>query len=330
MTAALHPDLVLHQDAALAESAALPCCEHYAGSSAKLRKSLALQQSLDGAFDVTADLEDGALSGDEARTARDLANVLREPRPAGHRVGMRVHPPLHPAFDTDLAEIFGGASLRLSYITIPKIDHPTQLDVAAHAVARHAMAAGEHAPGLQILIESPAAVRHVARIAAHPAVAMLSFGQMDFVSSHRGAIPAQAMASPGQFDHPLLRRAKVEISAACQAAGKSAVHNPTTDYASQSQAGDDARRARSEFGFTRMWSIHPGQVSQILRAFAPSETELEDATRILLAAQAAQWGPIADQGRLHDRASYRYYWDLLRRARVQGGVIPAAAVQAFF
>jgi citrate lyase subunit beta/citryl-CoA lyase len=43
----------------------------------------------------------------------------------------------------------------------------------------------------------------------------LSFGQMDFTSSHRGAIPAKAMQSPGQFDHPLLRRAKVEISAAC-------------------------------------------------------------------------------------------------------------------
>jgi citrate lyase subunit beta/citryl-CoA lyase len=330
MTTMLHPDLVLHQDAASEESAALPCCEHYAGSVPKLLKSLALQQRLEGSFDVTADLEDGALSGDETRMARDLADVLRQPRPERHRVGMRVHPPLHPAFESDLSEIFGGASLRLSYITVPKIDHPRQLDIAAHAIARHAMAAGERSPGLQVLVESPAAVQHAAWIAAHPSVTMLAFGQMDFVSSHRGAIPAQAMSSPGQFDHPLLHRAKIEISAACQAAGKSAVHNPTTDYASETQAGNDARRARAEFGFTRMWSIHPGQVSQILRAFAPSESELEDATRILLAAQSAQWGPIADMGRLHDRASYRYYWDLLRRARVQGGVIPAAAVRAFF
>ncbi len=330
MTAALHPDLVLHQDAALAGSAAPPCCEHYAGSAAKLRKSLALQERLAGAFDVTADLEDGAPSGDEVRTARELADMLREPRPAGHRVGMRVHPPLHPAFETDLAEIFAGPSLRLAYITIPKVDHPSQLDIAAQAIARHAMRGGEHSPGLQVLIESPAAVCHVARIAAHPSVVMLAFGQMDFVSSHQGAIPAQAMSSPGQFDHPLLRRAKLEISAACQASGKIAVHNPTTDYASDTQAGDDARCAGREFGFRRMWSIHPDQMNQILQAFAPSEAELEDATRILLAAQQAQWGPIADRGRLHDRASYRYYWDLLRRARVQGGVIPAAAVQAFF
>ena len=56
----------------------------------------------------------------------------------------------------------------------------------------------------------------------------------------------------------------------------------------------------------------------------------EDASRILLAAQAADWGPIADQGLLHDRASYRYFWDLLKRAQSSGGVIPEAARRAFF
>ena len=79
-----------------------------------------------------------------------------------------------------------------------------------------------------------------------------------------------------------------------------------------------------------MWSIHPNQIQQILSAFAPTAQEVQDAARILLAAQAADWGPIADQGLLHDRASYRYFWTLLKRARTANSDIPVAARQAFF
>ena len=35
-------------------------------------------------------------------------------------------------------------------------------------------------------------------------------------------------------------------------------------------------------------------------------------------------------GKLHDRASYRYYWELLDRAHVTGMDIPAAARIRFF
>ena len=138
------------------------------------------------------------------------------------------------------------------------------------------------------------------------------------------------MKSPGQFDHPLLRRAKLEISAAAHAYGKVPTHNPTTDFGSPTQAFDDATRARNEFGFLRMWSIHPSQVRQILRAFAPTPQEIEDAERILLAAQAANWGPIADSGLLHDRASYRYFWGLLKRAQQLGGGLSQTALNTFF
>ena len=55
-------------------------------------------------------------------------------------------------------------------------------------------------------------------VAGDPRVQSLSFGLMDFVSAHQGAIPASAMSAQGQFEHPLVRRAKLEISAACHAA----------------------------------------------------------------------------------------------------------------
>lgn len=92
----------------------------------------------------------------------------------------------------------------------------------------------------------------------------------------------------------------------------------------------DAHRARTEFAFLRMWSIHPNQIRPILEAMQPSATEIEDAVRILGAAQDAAWGPIRDQGRLHDRASYRYYWSVLQRARRTGIALTNDVLHRFF
>jgi len=75
-----------------------------------------------------------------------------------------------------------------------------------------------------------------------------------------------------------------------------------------------ARQAGRALGFTRMWSIHPDQIRPILAAFAPSDEEVSQACDIIKAAQAASWAPISVLGQLHDRASYRYFWQVLERA----------------
>ncbi|MBU3724941.1 MAG: CoA ester lyase [Burkholderiaceae bacterium] len=327
----LHPDAVLIQVSGAAIGQPPSVCEHYAGDGKKLRKALALQDDLRGAFDVTADLEDGAASGAEDTIARELCGILAEPRGQAWAVGCRVHPVDHPAFRSDLEILFSARPPGLTYITLPKITGFAQVSQADASIRELAEQHGVFQDvRLQVLAEDEGVLYELHRIAALPRVQFIAFGQMDFTSSHRGAIPASAMKSPGQFDHPLMRRAKLEISAACHAHGKLPTHNPTTDYASPTQAREDALRARHEFGFMRMWSIHPKQVLQILSAFAPTSDEIEDASRILLAAQAADWGPIADRGLLHDRASYRYYWNLLKRAQASGGDISQAARQAFF
>ena len=119
---------------------------------------------------------------------------------------------------------------------------------------------------------------------------------MDFVSSHGGAIPAHAMTSQGQFAHPLVVRAKLEIAAACHAYGKVPSHCVVTEFTDPAAMQAAAQRASQELGYTRMWSIHPSQIRPILRAFAPALAEVEAAARILLAAQAAQWAPSATMG----------------------------------
>jgi citrate lyase subunit beta/citryl-CoA lyase len=166
-------------------------------------------------------------------------------------------------------------------------------------------------------------------IAALPGVVSLDFGTLDFVSAHHGAIPSAAMQSPGQFDHPLVRHAKCEVAAASLAHAVVPAHGVTLALDDPEAVHDDARRARTEFGFLRMWSIHPSQIEPIVRAFRPDSAEIETAAAVLAAAQGADWGPIRHDGKLYDRASYRYCWDLLQRAHGAGATLPAAG-RVFF
>jgi citrate lyase subunit beta/citryl-CoA lyase len=74
-----------------------------------------------------------------------------------------------------------------------------------------------------------------------------------------------------------------------------------------------------------MWSIHPNQIRPILDAFAPGERQIDIATRIIEAALAADWAPVSYEGVLHDRASYRLYWQVLERAHATGRALPSEA-----
>jgi citrate lyase subunit beta/citryl-CoA lyase len=145
---------------------------------------------------------------------------------------------------------------------------------------------------------------------------------MDFVSAHGGAIPAEAMGVPGQFTHPLVVRAKLEIAAAAHASGKTPAHGVVTEFNDPDVVRAAARRAAREFGCTRMWSIHPAQIRPIIQAFTPDGREVETAAEILVAAAQAQWAPINARGVLQDRASYRHYWQTLQRAHATGCALP--------
>jgi len=327
MNAALHPREVLL--GAQAGAVALPVCDHYSGVEARMRKSLALQAELAAefgavVFDVTLDCEDGAPAGGEAEHAA-LVTELALSAPAGARVAVRVHAVDHPAFEADVAQIVGRAGARLCHVMLPKVESPADVDRAAALLD----AAGAPTLALHALIESPAAVHRAFDIAAHPRIQSLSFGLMDFVSAHGGAIPSAGMSSQGQFSHPLVLRAKVEIASACHAHGKVPAHGVVTEFKDLAALRHSARRAAQELGFTRMWSIHPDQIRPIVEAFAPQADEVDEAATVIERAAAAQWAPVQVAGRLHDRASYRYHWQVLQRAQRTGLSLPAALSALF-
>lgn len=318
---------------AQAQTGFLPVCDHYSGVEVRMRKSLQLQAEMTEefgtcVFDVSLDCEDGAPVGGEAdHAALVVAMAQQAARDSGGkaRVAVRVHPVDHPAFEADMATIAGQAGHCLSHIMIPKVESVDDVLIAEKALIG---ASAGHLP-LQVLIESPAAVHRAFDIAAHPRVQSLSFGLMDFVSAHGGAIPSAGMGLAGQFSHPLVLRAKLEIASACHAHGKVPAHGVVTEFNDMSAMQSAAHRAATELGFTRMWSIHPSQIRPILAAFAPTQAEVEKACEIIVAAQAAEWAPISHAGQLHDRASYRYFWQVLERARQTGQHLPVEAAAYF-
>ena len=208
---------------------------------------------------------------------------------------------------------------------VPKVESRADVDRAAAAVDQ---AGGTSLP-LHVLIESPAAVEQAFAIAAHPRVQSVSFGLMDFVSAHGGAIPAQAMsvgvsegAALDQFHHPLVVRAKLAVASACHAYGKVPSHCVVTEFRDTGLLQSAARTAYQAFGYTRMWSIHPDQIPVIVAAMSPTGDEVAQAGAIIGAAQAKDWGPVSVDGKLHDRASYRYFWQVLERAHQTGMELP--------
>lgn len=323
----MHPSQVLFPGAQ--QPVSLPVCDHYAGSEKLMRKSIALQQELGPVFDITLDCEDGASAGNEAAHAQLVASLINGPDNRHRRIGARVHDVGSPHFAQDVSIICSAAAHELAFVMLPKVEGANDVLHALETINNTCLAAGRHALPLHVLIETHGALADVWKIAAMPQVESLSFGVMDFVSAHYGAIPSTAMRSPGQFDHPLVRRAKLEIAAASHAHGKAPSHNVTTDIKNPAAVADDARRAAQEFGYTRMWSIHPDQIRPIVHAMSPSIEEAGQAAQILLKAQAVQWGPIQHEGNLHDRASYRYFWCILQRAHAAGVALPPQAVGWF-
>ena len=322
-----HPrDVLLGAQAA---SVLLPVCDHYSGVEARMRKSLQLQADLTQefgtcVFDVTLDCEDGAPVGGEAEHAALVTELALAAAPKA-RVGVRVHPVDHPSFQADMATIAVRAAKRLTHIMVPKVESVADVELAEQAL----IDAGARDLPLHVLIESPAAVHRAFDIAAHPRVLSISFGLMDFVSAHGGAIPAEGMGIEGQFTHPLVLRAKLEIASACHAHGKVPSHCVVTEFKNTEAIRMAAQKAARELGYTRMWSIHPDQIRPILQAMSPSEAQIDQASEIVLAAMAAEWAPISHGGQLHDRASYRFFWQLLERAHQTGRVLPSA-IDLFF
>ncbi|NMC63821.1 MAG: CoA ester lyase [SAR324 cluster bacterium] len=322
------PDEVLYE-----ESKALPIiasCDHYAGKEAFIIKAFEIQNSIGPFFDVTCDLEDGAANGNEAEHLRKVSEILNSNLNQFHMAGVRIHPVTSPFWEEEISHIIRNSGTRISHITLPKVCSADEVFLVSETIQSLCNEIGiEKEIGLHVLIESQDALQEVFEIATIPGLRGLDFGIMDFISSHDGVIPIECLRSPGQFEHALLKRAKAAIVAAATLNGLIASHNVNIAYEDTEGTKLDALRARKEFGFLRMWSINPSQIRPIIEAMSPSFEDIEKACKILLLAQRENWGPISFGSELYDKASYRYYWQLLKRAKCSGLPLPDESLTLF-
>ena len=309
----------------------IPSCEHFAGNEKMIGKALQLQQEKGPVFDITQDCEDGAPQGQEVEHAKMIVRITNSPENKLGMAGVRIHDHSNPHWKGDVDILVPGAGDKLAYITIPKPTAASQVEEMIDYIRNAASKAGlKREIPIHVLVETHGALRDADKIAAMPWMQVLDFGLMDFISGHFGAITLSNMKSPGQFDHRLISRAKANVVAAALANGIIPAHNVTLDLKNFEQTKSDATRARYDFGFMRMWSIYPTQIDAIVQAMQPDHSEVEKGCAVLLAAQDASWGPIQHEGELHDRATYRGFWNIVQRARLSGQTLPAEAIKRWF
>ncbi len=299
----------------------LPSCVHYAGTEGFIAKSIARQKKSAEKFDIACDLEDGASVGAEKELLKKIIEIIDQYDPAQGRIGVRLHPADSDWHKDEVDSLIKKVGKKLAFLTLPKAADAKEVQKLAKTIATRCKSAKLKAPiPLHVLIETRTALGEVSEIAAISGVQCLEFGLLDFISDHGGIIPESCMQSPGQFEHRIIASAKSAIVNAALRYAKVPAHNVCIDLQDSKRIYADALRARSEYGFLRMWSIHPAQIEPIQRAMRPDFSALPQAREILKLAEAASWAPIRYQDKLYDRASYRTCQALVKRAEFYGVV----------
>lgn len=323
-----HPNEVLFEN--IQTLPLISSCVHIAGNEKMIQKSFELQKKLNGIFDITCDCEDGARVGEEELHAQMVADLIDSNQNHFFRAGVRIHDITHAHWQKDVQIIISKVKNKLAYITLPKITSYQDAKIQIEYIQQIAKQNNINKIAIHILIETLGAMKEIDTIATLPWVEVLDFGLLDYISSYNGAISANNMKSPGQFNHKVIRDSKIKIVQAAAQNNLIAAHNITSDLKDIYQTYLDAKKAKEEYGFLRMWSIYPTQIEAIVDAMKPNFEEIIKGQKILLEAQKKDWAPINFENELHDRASYRYYWQLLQRAKLSGIVLLDETNQQFW
>lgn len=213
-----------------------------------------------GADAVILDLED-AVPLDAKDEARAALATYAAPVPALVRINAQ-GTPWHGA---DVAAV---VALKPAAVMLPKAEDTGTLDALAAALG----------PGIPIiaLIESARGLAQARTLAAHPAVARLAFGSVDFCAD-LGSAHLRELLLPARFELVLASRLAGLIPP---------LDGVTTRIDDASEAEDDARHAAA-MGFGGKLAIHPKQVTPIRAGFRPSEEEIAWAERVLASGDGA-------------------------------------------
>ena len=241
---------------------------------------------------LSFDLEDSVPeAGKQAARANIASFLARADLLASNKLLIvRTNATDSPHFAADLAAM---AVPGLWLLNIPKVESAAQVRQVAVALERAEAANGVTRPiGLLLNIETPRGLRLAAELAgAHPRVAGLQLGLGDLFA------PNGIARTPANV-HAVLFAVKM----AATEAGVFACDGAWPDVADAEGFRTEAMLAQ-QLGYIGKSCIHPRQVGQANTIFSVAEAELDEARRIVAAAQAASdlgRGAFLFEGRMID------------------------------
>jgi citrate lyase subunit beta/citryl-CoA lyase len=243
-----------------------------------------------GADCVLLDLEDSVPPAEKA-SARILVKHLLAAVRFPDEVWVRINP-LDRFGEEDVREILIG---RPHGVCLPKAESARDIarlvDVLSEQEAELGLAEGS--TWIMPILETASGILHAEEIAsADRRVVMLAFGAEDYTRD----------VGARRTDRALLF-ARSAIVAAGVAAGVQTSDTVYSDIDDEAGLGVECALAR-ELGFDGKGAINPRQLLTIHAAFSPTAEELDDARRVVAAAEAAEAagsGAVALDGKMIDR-----------------------------
>jgi len=231
------------------------------------------------------DLED-AVAADAKESARAQAVAAAGSGQYGHReITIRCNGLDTPWGADDLA---AAATSGASAVVIPKVDSVDYLNRVSSSLDA---AGADESMSIWAMVETPTAIFDVRALAAHSRVAVLVMGTNDLVKELR-AVPGDRRATLT----PYLATAVL----AAREAGKAVLDGVYNNVRDEGGFQNEAMQG-FEMGFDGKTLIHPSQVQPTNDIWAPSETQIDEAHRIIEAfatAQAEGLGVVTVDGKM--------------------------------
>lgn len=249
------------------------------------------QKAADRSDAVILDLEDAV--GVDSKDAARAAVVAAELDPA--RAIVRVQAASADGFEADLAAV-GESPFRTVMLAKTESVHDIDRVVAAVRGVR-----------VVALLETARGVLQAEAIAAHAQVVGIMWGAEDLVASLGGT--SSRSESGAYRDVAVQARSRMLLAAG--AFGVTAIDAIRTDIADLDGAHAEALDAAAS-GFGAKAAIHPNHIEPYRRAFAPTPEQLDEARRILAAAEATP-GVFSFEGRMVDEPILRHARSVVER-----------------
>jgi malyl-CoA/(S)-citramalyl-CoA lyase len=272
---------------------------------------------------IFLDLEDAVAPSDKESARANVIEALNTIEWQGKTMSVRVN-----GLDThwmyrDIIDVVEGAGNNLDLMMIPKVGTPEDVYTIDVLLTQIEAAKGIKTPiGLELIIESALGMQNIGAIAAaSPRIESLHFGVADYSASTGvkttnigGPNPYYVVLTDPDADgnrdthwadmwhYPI-----VQMVIAARANGLRPIDGPFGNF--KDEAGYRAQASRAAvLGCVGKWAIHPSQTALANEVFSPSDEEVAQAKRVLVAmeeAQARGEGAVALDGRLIDNASMK-------------------------